>query len=299
MRRRMGRALGLALLLAGAVSFGASASQNGEWAMSENGKYWMYYYSPSETAKDEWIEDNGKIYYVDSQGRMKTGWVRRESDGKRYYMGADGAMRFNTFAEDGRYVGPDGAELPNYDDYRKAARRILEDASEYAGGGSPGFLFRDLNEDGIQDLVITDGTGQEAQPLLVSVWDREKEKFTDAARFDPEDVSQIRRLYPGDGWYPTVLEILWAEGDVQVFQLEDQTFAIQWDLTTRPDEWGTRTLYKDGVSLGWEDWQKERQAALSEEKGALPSAYLPADEASISAAVDRVLTPDEADLWEE
>ena len=126
----------------------AFASQEGEWALSDDGKYWMYYYAPAETAKDEWIEEDGKTSYVDSRGRMKTGWVRRDSDGKRYYMGPDGAMQFNCYAADGKYVGPDGVELPAYDAYRKKAKRILQDASEYAAGKTAGFLMCDLNEDG-------------------------------------------------------------------------------------------------------------------------------------------------------
>ena len=65
----------------------AQAAASGSWELSDNGKYWMYFYTPGDPAMDEWIEYEGKEYYVDSKGRMKTGWVTNEVDGERYYMG--------------------------------------------------------------------------------------------------------------------------------------------------------------------------------------------------------------------
>ena len=72
------------LMIAGA---GAMTVQADDWAMSENGKNWMYMYAPDDPAKDEWIEVEGKVYYLDSKGYMKTGWVTNKDDGKKYYMG--------------------------------------------------------------------------------------------------------------------------------------------------------------------------------------------------------------------
>lgn len=299
MAGRVKTTLLLAGFFTGLFPAAAPVSQAGEWALSENGKHWMYYTSPSDPVEDEWIEENGRIYYVDSRGYMKTGWVRRDSDGKRYYMGEDGAMRFNTFAPDGRYVGPDGSELSGYDDYRKKAKKILKDAPDYAAGILAGFLMQDLNDDGYPDLVLTDGTEAGAQPLLIAVWDPETKEFVDSARFEPGDGSRRVSLYLGDEWYDTMLEIVWAEGDVQVFRLEDRVFETEWNLTTRPDSWGTRELLMDGAALTKSEWERARRAALSEEKGERPAAYLPADEGTVNASVDRVLTADEADLWRE
>ena len=299
MKGRAKAVLCLAFLLAGPCAMNVRASQEGEWALSDDGKYWMYYYSPSETAENEWIEEDRKTYYVDSQGRMKTGWVRRDSDGRRYYMGPDGAMQCNCFAEDGRYVGPDGSELPAYDSFRKKAKKTLGDASEYAKDGTAGFLIQDLNDDGYPDLVIADGTGAEAQPLLLAVWDPESGDFIDSARFEQDAADRRAFLYLGDEWYPTRLEIVWAEGDVQVFELDGLVFETEWNLTTRPDAWGGREFLKDGIELSREDWNNERLEALSEEKGQKPYGYLPVDEVSIASAVDRILTEDEADLWEQ
>ena len=53
----------------------ACGAEKGTWDLSENGKHWMFFYSPGNPAEDEWIEYEGKEYYLDSKGYMKTGWV--------------------------------------------------------------------------------------------------------------------------------------------------------------------------------------------------------------------------------
>ena len=52
-----------------------SLAAKGTWELQEDGKRWKYMYSPGEPAVDQWIEDQGKEYYVDSNGYMRTGWV--------------------------------------------------------------------------------------------------------------------------------------------------------------------------------------------------------------------------------
>lgn len=74
---------------------------------------------------DEWITYDGKEYYLDAKGYMKTGWVVDKEDGSRYYMGEDGAKCYNTFTKDDKYVGPDGTALTEFDDYRKAVKKLL------------------------------------------------------------------------------------------------------------------------------------------------------------------------------
>ena len=39
-----------------------------------------------------WLLDNGKWYWLDSSGAMKTGWLLNESDGFWYYLKPDGSM---------------------------------------------------------------------------------------------------------------------------------------------------------------------------------------------------------------
>ena len=50
------------------------AGTEGTWERTEDGKYWKYVYAPDRQAIDEWIEIDGKEYYFDKKGRMKTGW---------------------------------------------------------------------------------------------------------------------------------------------------------------------------------------------------------------------------------
>ena len=49
---------------------------------------------------------NGKWYYLNQDGRMKTGWL--QDGGKRYYLNSDGSMAVNT-SVDGWTIGADGA----------------------------------------------------------------------------------------------------------------------------------------------------------------------------------------------
>ena len=117
----------LALVLALAGTFSAQAK---DWGMSEDGKTWGYYYSPDDPVLDDWIEVDGKIYYLDAQGRMKTGWVTNEDNGNKDYMGDDGSMSFNTFTPDDHYVGPEGTTITSYDTYRKAVRTELKNVNK-------------------------------------------------------------------------------------------------------------------------------------------------------------------------
>lgn len=90
MRKQMAGILcGLMMAAAGVMT-----AQADDWALSDDGKHWMYMESPGDPVKDEWIEDGEKLYYVDAKGYMKTGWVTNKEEGKKYYMGPDGAMAF-------------------------------------------------------------------------------------------------------------------------------------------------------------------------------------------------------------
>lgn len=173
----------LAVLVMASAAFPAMAD---EWDRSEDGKHWMYFDYSGEPLMDEWIEVDGKTYYLDSKGYMKTGWVSNQGEGTRHYMGEDGAMLTNTFTPDNRYVGPDGAILEAYDNYRKKVKSEIKKASKTkkkssgtkkgAGAGSQGaaspeetkryFLLTDLNQDGYRDIVVTERTAwEEAQTI--------------------------------------------------------------------------------------------------------------------------------------
>ncbi len=59
-----------------------------EW-IKENGKYWYRHVDGSYTTND-WEQIDGKWYFFDSDGWMKTGWI--EYKGKWYYLKSDGSM---------------------------------------------------------------------------------------------------------------------------------------------------------------------------------------------------------------
>lgn len=120
------------------------AGTEGTWERTEDGKYWKYVYAPDRQAIDEWIEIDGKEYYFDKKGRMKTGWVTSEWDGNRYYMGKDGAKCRNTFLSNGTYIGPDGVVLERFEAWRKAVQNQLEQMVRAKTEGV--FFLTDLNE---------------------------------------------------------------------------------------------------------------------------------------------------------
>ena len=85
----------------------ACGAEKGTWDLSENGKHWMFFYSPGNPAEDEWIEYEGKEYYLDSKGYMKTGWIYW--NGKSYYCSENGDMLTDCMTPDNYLVGADGA----------------------------------------------------------------------------------------------------------------------------------------------------------------------------------------------
>ena len=230
MKRRMAVAC-WSLIFGIAASFPAVA---GEWELSEDGKYWTYCESPGNPIEDEWIEDNGKTYYLDSKGRMKTGWVTEEDSGNRYFMGEDGAMCRNTFTKDGRYVGPDGLQVEAYDTYRKAVKAEIKKAGtkkkkstkKAAQTGAEAevsqtyFLLTDLNLDGYGDLVMMEGTEDRKSLVEVAIWDVDEEEFLLSAEFDePEEGMTVSALYQDPLGVTAWLELVETNGDFYLFQM--------------------------------------------------------------------------------
>lgn len=325
-----------AFCLAGIASFSARAD---EWDRSEDGKHWMYYDYSGEALTDEWIEDQGKTYYVDSQGYMKTGWVTNKDDGKRYYMGEDGAMVFNAFTPDNRYVGPEGSVLERYDTYRKQVKSEIKKAAKTgsqktkktqnkskktadtaAAAEDPAqqvqqyYLLADLNQDGYRDIVVMEQTaGQaalqaasqggvtEGSLLNISVWDPDTEKFQLAAEFDPAGEGGRSTLYLDPQGEGIWLEITDNEENLRMFQMEVDTsrFEGKWTFSTDLDDWGGLAYYQNGEEEDGEVWY----AQLAEAKlrrGSVPlSGYRPVTDEDVAAQVDLVLTLDEAGMWEE
>lgn len=305
MNKRAALILGsLAWMMAGA--FPAAA---GEWELSENGKYWTYCTSPGNPVKDEWIEEEGKTYYLDKSGRMKTGWVKNEEDGKKYYMGEDGAMCFNTFSKDDRYVGPEGTQIEAYDKYRKAVKAEIKKASkkkktdrqtDSSQVRQSYFLLSDLNLDGYQDLVVMEGTEESKSLVEITIWNQEEGKFLLSAEFDePEGGTGRSNVYVGPEGETVWLEIVEPNGDMRLFQMADQEvqFKHVWSFVLEKDDWDEIEYRVNGHVEDRQTWDEYLAEALRERGNAVLTGYLPATEENIKAQVDRVLTEDELDLW--
>ncbi|MCI8886993.1 MAG: hypothetical protein HFG70_02805 [Hungatella sp.] len=301
-----------ALLIAAAGTVTAWAADEGVWELSEDGKYWMYMYGPDDPAEDEWIEDSGKIYYVDAKGRMKTGWVASKSDGQKYYMGPDGAMCFNTFASDGRYVGSEGTGVEAYDKYRKAVKSQIKKAAPKKTSGKKNvssaqeqlqqfFKLEDLNMDGYQDLIIMWGAAEARSLCQVAVWIPEDGKFQLSAEFDmPDNDGSQSALYLDPEGEEVWLEMLERSGDMNLFQMKyiSPVFDNIWSFTVELDEAGEGRYYVNGMEESREDWELFMIQARQERGSQMVTGYLPATEENINQQVDRVLTEEGRELWE-
>lgn len=284
----------------------AYGSETGTWDLSEDGKKWMYFYSPGNAAEDEWIEHEGKEYYVDSKGYMKTGWVTDKKNGNKYYMGEDGAKCFNMFTPDDHYVGPEGLILKSFDAYRKAAKKQLSSVTKdknykktYAEG-QPGFLLKDLNEDGYLDVVVADRPGQPGKVILAAVWDPEDEKMILSAEAGLEE--------GGSSWlsYNTESQSMWLvidagngwDKDYFVMEEGGPRFDNTWHFAVETDDWGDPEYYVNGMKSDIDEWN-EAYAMAEEEAGTpLSEVFLPLDEEHIKQVVDRAPTLEELPLWQ-
>lgn len=287
---------------------GAITAQAADWELTEDGKNWMYMYSPDDPAKDEWIEDAGKLYYVDSKGYMKTGWVTNKNDGKKYYMGADGAMAFNIIAPDGRYVGPEGKGLDGYDKYRKAVRSELKKAAPKKSKNKKNsqdtsaqqfFTMADLNQDGYQDLVVMTGV-QEAEFLQeVAVWSPDEEKFVLAAEFDTPVNGQRSTLYLDPEGEEVWLEMTETSGDMYLFQMRTGSSAFEsaWSFTMAKDRQGYPQYYVNSDVEDRQIWESFMQQAKQRRGNTPLTGYVPATEENIAAKVDLILSEAEVDMW--
>lgn len=294
--RKQAAAVWAGLILGLTAAFPAMA---GEWELSEDGKYWTYCESPGNPVEDEWIEDKGKTYYVDAKGRMKTGWVTDQESGNKYFMGEDGAMCLNTFTKDNKYVGPDGLQVEKYDTYRKAVRSQLKKATRKKGSQQY-FLMTDLNLDEYLDLVVMEGTEESKNLVEIDIWDPDEEKFQLTAEFDePEEDGARSHLYRDPQGNTIWLEMVEANGDLRLFQLEDQDAGFKgvWSFVTELDDWGGAQYLVNGEPEDRDEWDQDLAEALGMRGDVLLDGYLPSTEENIKALVDRVLIEEELEKW--
>lgn len=299
--------------------------QAGEWDRSEDGRYWMYYDYSEEPLKDEWIEYEGKTYYLDSNGYMKTGWTNNKNDGNRYYLGPDGDMWINSFTPDDKYVGPDGVEVEKYDTYRRAVKTELKTIGNKRNSSKSSnrsqnstdsasqpqieacFLLTDLNQDGYKDLVVMEadvnalsqadtGTGN---LLEIAVWDAEEEKFLLAAEFDDPKEGDSAALYADPRGGGVWLERSERGGELYIFQMEYNTsqFNNVWNFTIEKDDWEDGAYFVNGEEEDRYTWDAYI-AQARRDRGNMPlTGYLPITDENIQAQVDHILAEDELNMW--
>lgn len=123
MKKRFAMAL-MTMALSVALAVPAYA---GTWKyMNEK---WKYQRGANKYAYNEWIEDQGKSYFIGNDGYMRTGW--QQIDGQWYYLDDTGVMQNGWFKDnekwyfllpngamavktviDGRQLGDDGVWIP-------------------------------------------------------------------------------------------------------------------------------------------------------------------------------------------
>lgn len=260
---------------------GTCTVQADEWDKSEDGQYWMYYDYSGEPLKDEWIEESGKTYYLDSNGYMKTGWVTNKDDGNKYYMGEDGAMVKNAFTPDDKYVGPDGVAVAGYDNYRKKVKAEINKAAKYKAAANTTtnssrnttgktdanktvrkqsyFLLTDLNQDGYRDLVVLDAEVTEEENMD-SVQADSLQNTLPAAGQNPENVQ------PGVSEAPRGALV-----EIAVWDSEDKEFQLAAEFDEAGEgEYSTLYLDPQGEGIWLEITENEESLRLFQMVGDTP-----------------------------
>lgn len=243
--------------------FSSYAESYGAWEKTEDGKHWQYVYGPGEPVIDEWIEIDGKEYYLDQNGYMKTGWFVDEWDGNRYYMGEDGAKCKNMFLPDGKFVGPDGVVLTKFEAWRKAVRKELDQLIQAKTSGV--FFLTDLNSDGYRDLVVLNSLESPDKTYLTAIWAEEEETLNIVSESSPKEAGRsymTRNREDQSIWLITEQED-GLEKDYFELGTDEEYFEHRYHFMTENNDWGDLIYYVNGEETDPWEWERIQQEAYT------------------------------------
>ncbi|WP_275297113.1 hypothetical protein [Clostridium sp. YIM B02569] len=155
---------------------------NAEWKQDSNG-WWN---TEGSSWSIDWKEIDGKWYYFDNNGYMKTGWL--QNGDKWYYLSASGAMAQNTTI-DGYNIGFDGAwiqaEQSNTSNSESSGKvTTIDDFTSILKLNGYKLEVKDADEDFLPTTrkIITFGNEQ----LVVYIYNSNKEMEKDSLNINKD-----------------------------------------------------------------------------------------------------------------
>lgn len=89
---------------ASAGTAASTAGETGTWV--QEGTDWRFFRADGSQQYNDWLFINGKWYYFEADGKMRTGWLQWKE--QWYFLGPDGDMWLNCQTPDGYFVNQDG-----------------------------------------------------------------------------------------------------------------------------------------------------------------------------------------------
>ena len=155
-----------------------AVNQKNGW---HNGKY----YIDGRKVVNDWIEDGGKWYHIDKEGKLeKNTWI--EDNNNWYYVDADGSMVVNKWIESTYYVNENGVMLKSAktpDGYYVDADGKYDDATTRFNNAklvtnySPDTVIDQMDTVSFGSYPQSDASGNIKEPIEWIVLDRQDNKI--------------------------------------------------------------------------------------------------------------------------